>query len=491
MASDASNYEHEGTTLQGFQIGRLLGVGPVACTHVGTQTALARTVCLRMLRPAYVRHETHVAEFLEGGRNAARLLHANILPIFNVISEGDAHGIAQEYIDAPTLQSFDRTNPLSVDNVLDIGADLIDALEFAHAQGVVHGNLRPCNIFLNEDRKIRIADFAPGRRYLIPRSVADPRVPYMAPELFSNQPPGWVSDAFSVGCVLYFLLTGRTPYPAEAIFAGTAGAEPPTPPSASSLNPAVRPPLDDQLQRMLAWHPSSRPQTMHALDAEWRTMTGAILALEQSRSSIRIDLDAPDKRRYRRLRAEMQVELSVLHATPEMTGKLEGMIRNLSENGAYVPTPSPLPAGTIVSLAFRLAEKEGAWIRAVGVVRWVEETRASRGMGVQFLQVTTEDRSQLRDYVDDAMLTEMIRVLTATPLHRKFLRRLVIDAAGRPMGMQELLRGTGAGQTLALRALRDFEQFRVVRLEGETVHPQPLSPRVGEILLAAGRRVPR
>lgn len=490
MPPDASHYEYEGVTLQGFRIERLRGVGPVACTYVGTQTALARTVCIRMLRPAYVQHQTHVAEFLEGGRNAARLLHANILPIFNVLSEGDAHGIAQEFIDAPTLQSFDRTQPLSVDDVLDIGADLIDALEFAHAQGVVHGNLRPCNIFLNEDRKIRIADFAPGRRYLIPHSVADPRVPYMAPELFSNQPPGWASDAFSVGCVLYFLLTGRTPYPADAIVSGAAGAVPDCPPP-SSFNPAVRPPLDAQLQRMLGWHPSTRPQTMRALDAEWRAMTGALLALEQSRSSLRMDLDAPDKRRYRRLRAEMQVDLSVVHATPEMTEKLEGMIRNLSENGAYVPTPSPLPAGTIVSLSFRLTEKSEAWIRAVGVVRWVEETRASRGMGVQFLQVTTEDRTQLQEYVDDAMLTEMIRVLTATPLHRKFLRRLVIDAGGRPMSMQELLRGTGAGQTLALRALRDFEQFRVIRLEGETVHPQPLSPRVGEILLAAGRRVPR
>lgn len=490
MVKEISPYEYEGTTIQGFRIDRLRGTGPVTCTFSGTQTALARTVSLRMLRPAYARHATHVAEFLEGGRTAARLLHASILPIFNVISDGDLHCIAQEYLDAPTLQTFDRDHPLSIEQVLDIGAELIDALEFAHGQGVVHANLRPCNIFLDGESKIRIADFAPGRRYLVPGSLADPRVPYMAPELFSNQAPGWVSDIFSVGCVLYVLLTGRTPYPAEAIFSGGVGEAPACPP-ASALNPSVRPPLDAQLRRMLGWHPTSRPQTMRALAADWRGMIGELLALEQSRSSIRIDLGAPDKRRYRRLRSEMQVEVSVLHATPEMTGKLEGMVGNISENGAYVPTRTPLPVGTIVSLSFRLAENREAWIRAIGVVRWLEETRASRGMGVQFIQVTTEDRTQLREFVDDVMLTEMIRVLTATPLHRKFLRRLVIDAGGRPMTLQELLRGTGAGQTLALRALKDFEQFRVVRLEGEVVHPQPLGPRVGEILFAAGRRVPR
>ncbi len=466
-----------GTRLGGYRVDAWIGEGPRALVYRACQVALGRMVALKLLKRDFVMNAERISDYLEAARSASSLIHPNVIQVYDVVSMGDIHFSAVELAEAETLDTWisERRSP-PIDLALSLARQACEALRYAHDAARVHGNLCPANVFVGPGERIRLADFC-----LHPFLPSDPpsdvtdlwRASYVAPEVLRGEEATAQSDFFGLAAVLYHVIVGEPPYAVEEVKARVLGRAPsPSPPSARQIHPAVPSGMSDLLARMLTPDLSARPKDAVEVLAE---MEGVAEAVGQGAGPERVRewmeaearLPPPNRRSYRRMRGDVEVSLTPRKTSQDSAVMLLAKLRDLSENGAFVATDSPLPVGSFVTLEFGLQPGKGE-VRVLGVVRWVEAKEPGPGMGVQFLEVSTTDRRNLRDYVDERILDEMVRALTRTQLHRTILQ-ILLNSWGQRLSFARLLSVTGASQTLLRRTLADFERYTLARVDADAV----------------------
>src|SRR6187551_486870 len=182
---------------------------------------LERTVALKILHEQYTRYEDYVERFRREARAVAQLAHPNIV---TVIDRGEDEGrqfIVFEYIDGKTLkQIVDAEGPLPIDEVLALGIEIGSGLAFAHERGIVHRDVKPQNVLLNGDGRAKVTDFGIARSLDVQHGMTQTGTvlgtsDYIAPEQAQGQRVDEHSDVYSLGVVLYELLTSEVPFPGE------------------------------------------------------------------------------------------------------------------------------------------------------------------------------------------------------------------------------------------------------------------------------------
>ena len=248
-----------------YHIERELGEGGMATVYLAEDLRHGRKVALKVLKPelaAVVGGERFLAEI----KTTANLQHPNILPLFDSGEAGGFLFFAMPYIEGETLRHrLDRDKQLPVDEAVRIASEVADALQVAHAQGVVHRDIKPANILLSHGRPL-VADFGialavsaagGGRLTETGLSVGTPY--YMSPEQASaDREPSAASDVYSLGCVLYEMLVGEPPFTgatAQAVLAKILTAEAPAP---TAGRPAIPPHVDAVVRRALERLPADR-----------------------------------------------------------------------------------------------------------------------------------------------------------------------------------------------------------------------------------------
>ncbi|MCX7934633.1 MAG: PilZ domain-containing protein, partial [Planctomycetota bacterium] len=212
-----------------------------------------------------------------------------------------------------------------------------------------------------------------------------------------------------------------------------------------------------------------------------KTSISPAAALGRGASPASAEEEYVERRRYRRLPAEMVVKVSERATAKDSAILLFSRAANIGENGIFVKCASPLAVGTFVDIELAL-EGQKSIVKAVGVVRWMRASGAEPGMGIQFLQVATADRQQLRDFLEERTAAEIVRRLMQSPAHRAILK-LVVCHWGQKITLEQLGRVAGASRPILLRALADFEKEKVVRVGGEEVLcVRPESPRLAALL---------
>ena len=194
--------------------------GGMATVYLAMDTRLDRQVALKVMHAELARDEEFVRRFIGEAKSVARLSHQNVVAVFDQGSDGPFLYLAMEYVPGRTLKEMlrerGRFTPAAA---LDIMAGVLDGLAAAHASGIVHRDVKPENVLLTADGRMKVADFglaraqaaaAHTRAGLIIGTVA-----YLAPELVTGGGPGPRSDVYSAGVVLFELLTGRQPYTGE------------------------------------------------------------------------------------------------------------------------------------------------------------------------------------------------------------------------------------------------------------------------------------
>jgi serine/threonine-protein kinase len=258
-------------TLGRYQIADRIGQGAMGIVYRARDPIIDRIVALKTIDP----HLSGDAlrefnqRFFHEAKSAGRLNHPNIVTIHDA---GEADGvayIAMEYLEGPSLRQLLDDHPsLPVSRILEIGAQVARGLAYAHEHGVVHRDVKPANVILVHGRRPKITDFGIAR--VASGGVAAAGDPagspkYMSPEQIRGEALDGRSDLFSLGAVLYELLTGKQPFTGEsvdAIVAAVLEAEPPPP---SALNPRVPVEVDRVLARMLAKRPEDRYTTARRL----------------------------------------------------------------------------------------------------------------------------------------------------------------------------------------------------------------------------------
>lgn len=209
-----------GSQINDYQVLRRLGRGGMSDVYVALHQSLDRQVALKVLRRQLANDSEYVERFRREARAAARLNHPNIVQVYEVGRAGDHHYIAQELIDGLNLKErVERRGPLEPDEAIEILRAVSSALAIAHQAGITHRDIKPENILQSIRGDIKVADFGLARLGVggdltqAGLTMGTPR--YMSPEQVQGKSVGPSSDLYSLGCTLYFLLTGRPPFDAE------------------------------------------------------------------------------------------------------------------------------------------------------------------------------------------------------------------------------------------------------------------------------------
>jgi len=220
VGGDTSAANLIGTRLGDYQVLRRLGRGGMADVYVALHQSLDRQVALKVLRRKLANDTEYVERFRREARAAAKLSHPNIVQVYEVGREGDHHYIAQELVDGPNLRErVESHGPLSIEDAIAVLRAVTLALMAAHRMGIIHRDIKPENILQSRHGDIKVADFGLARLEggcdltQAGLTMGTPR--YMSPEQVQGKAIDHRSDLYSLGCSLYFLLSGQPPFDAD------------------------------------------------------------------------------------------------------------------------------------------------------------------------------------------------------------------------------------------------------------------------------------
>jgi eukaryotic-like serine/threonine-protein kinase len=249
-------------------IGRA-GSGGMAEVYRARDELLGREVALKVLNRRLSTDKTFVERFRREAQSAANLNHPNVVSLFDYGSDGGTYYIVMEFIDGQPLADIVRSEgPLMPERAAEIAADVAGALDRAHAAGLVHRDIKPSNIMINSQGQTKVTDFGiaramttDGEQTMTQTGMVIGTAAYLSPEQAQGHPVDPRSDVYSLGVVLYEMLTGGPPFTGDTPLsvAYKHVRENPAPPS--TINPDVHSELDAIVMKALAKNPDNRYQT--------------------------------------------------------------------------------------------------------------------------------------------------------------------------------------------------------------------------------------
>src|SRR5437660_687133 len=252
-----------GTIIDGrYRVISRLGSGGMADVYLAADELLGRLLAVKLLHPHFAADHEFVERFKREASSAAALSHPNIVGIFDRGEWQGTYYIAMEYVAGRSLKVIVREQgALEPGAAIDIVVQILRAARFAHRRGVIHRDLKPHNVILDEEDRARVTDFGIARAGASDMTLTGSimgTAQYLAPEQAQGDAVSAASDLYSIGVVLYELLTGTVPFEGEtavAIAFKQVSAQPRPP---SELNPAVPASLDAVVLRALAKDPAQR-----------------------------------------------------------------------------------------------------------------------------------------------------------------------------------------------------------------------------------------
>jgi eukaryotic-like serine/threonine-protein kinase len=259
-----------------YELGPVLGQGGMAKVHQGLDRQLGRQVAIKVLAPPFDRDREFVERFQREARAAAGLSHPNIVAVFDSGSDDGTHYIVTELVEGETLADrLRRDGPMPQAEAVAVAVDIARALAAAHERGLIHRDIKPGNVMLLPDARVKVVDFgiarAAGSDTLTNTGVVLGSTAYLSPEQASGQPVDERADLYALGCVLYEMLTGRVPFSADTPIATMYRHvnEDPPPPSTFAPIPSE---LEDIVMRALEKEPKRRFASASELEAALLTV---------------------------------------------------------------------------------------------------------------------------------------------------------------------------------------------------------------------------
>jgi serine/threonine-protein kinase len=305
-APDGDNNNNKlapGTALGRYEIVNLLGVGGMGEVYLAKDGQLDRKVAIKILNKKYESNEANVRRFEQEAKAASALNHPNILTIHEIGEQDGAHYIVSEFVDGHRLRTVLEKESLELPRILSIVVQIAEALSAAHAARIVHRDIKPENIVIRNDGYAKVLDF--GLAKLLPehtsligledatlkqnqtaKGLILGTVSYMSPEQAKGEAVDARTDIFSLGVLLYEMVTGRTPFTASSTSETLANLISRDPDPMSRYEASVPGELERIVNKMLRKNPDERYQTMKGLLADIRELKDRItLEKKLSRTS--------------------------------------------------------------------------------------------------------------------------------------------------------------------------------------------------------------
>ena len=261
-----------------YEIEKVVGTGGMGVVLKAYDTELHRVVAVKVLLPHLASSGAARRRFSREAQAAAAVVHDHVIPIYNVESDGNIPYLVMQYVPGDSLQArIDEHGPLDVPEILRIARQAAAGLAAAHDQGVIHRDVKPANLLLEDSLdRVLISDFGLARTVddatLTRTGIVAGTPHYMSPEQASGEVIDFRTDLFSLGSVLYFMCTGRPPFRADAPMAvlNRICHAPHRP--VDEVNPAIPVDLADIVERLLAKAPARRFSSARELEARLSTI---------------------------------------------------------------------------------------------------------------------------------------------------------------------------------------------------------------------------
>ncbi|MFB7720632.1 MULTISPECIES: Stk1 family PASTA domain-containing Ser/Thr kinase [unclassified Nocardia] len=329
-----------------YELGEIIGFGGMSEVHKARDLRLGRDVAIKVLRADLARDPTFYLRFKREAQNAAALNHPAIVAVYDTgeaeIDGGPLPYIVMEYVDGDTLRDIVRgKGPMAPRRAMEIIADVCAALDFSHRNGIVHRDMKPANIMINRAGAVKVMDFG------IARALADSSNPmtqtaavigtaqYLSPEQARGEQVDARSDVYSVGCVLFEILTGEPPFTGDSPVAVAYQHVREDPRLPSHVHPGVPRELDSVVLKAMSKNPANRYQTAAEMRADLIRVLGGqkptapMVMNDEDRNSF-LDDDLPPPRSYRTVERRDDTTEQELVAPADGGGRRIGLIAALA-----------------------------------------------------------------------------------------------------------------------------------------------------------------
>jgi eukaryotic-like serine/threonine-protein kinase len=261
-----------------YEVGEILGFGGMSEVHLARDLRLSRDVAIKVLRADLARDPSFYLRFRREAQNAAALNHPAIVAVYDTgeaeTPTGPLPYIVMEYVDGVTLRDIVHSDgPMDSTRAIEVIADACQALNFSHQHGIIHRDVKPANIMISKTGAVKVMDFGIARAIADANSVTQTAAvigtaQYLSPEQARGEKVDARSDVYSLGCVLYEVLTGEPPFVGDSPVAVAYQhvREDPIPPS--QRNPDISADLDAVVLKALAKNPDNRYQTAAEMRAD-------------------------------------------------------------------------------------------------------------------------------------------------------------------------------------------------------------------------------
>jgi eukaryotic-like serine/threonine-protein kinase len=276
-----------------YDLEGLVEHGGMSSVYLGYDRMLERNVALKVLHPQYKDDPEYVERFRREARAVAQLSHPHIV---TVIDRGVSDGhqfIVFEYVEGENLkQLLERTGPMPVQRVIELGIQIADALAFAHARDIVHRDVKPQNILIDHAGDAKVTDFGIARTLDVERGVTQTGTVlgtsnYLSPEQAEGAPVTPASDVYSLGVVLYELLTGEVPFRGDSLVVVAMKHVTEHPPALLDQRRDVPPRLAAAVEHALEKSPDRRFPSMDAFATELRRCLDGLGDADLERTIVR------------------------------------------------------------------------------------------------------------------------------------------------------------------------------------------------------------
>jgi tetratricopeptide (TPR) repeat protein len=369
-----------------------LGEGGMGVVFKAHDTLLDRPVAIKSLSPHLLSHDG-LKRLLHEAQAAARLTHPNIVAIYDIVDEGEARLIVMEYVQGQTLRSL---IPLPWQRAVDIAVDICRALAFAHGRGIVHRDIKPENIIVTPDGTAKLMDFglarSEGRSRLTQTGLIVGTVVYMGPEQAVSGQADARTDLYSLGCVMYQMITGRPPFEADdpiSVISMHVNVPPVAP---RFYTPEIPPALESIILRLLAKDPAQRYASAEELSTILNSALAPVEAPPEVASAVEAQLAVPTL-------LEMMVRGRLVDREEEL-GTLKGSLESmLSGRGQVVLVGGEPGIGKT-----RLAQELLVYARLRGCVAVVGRC-FEQEVTIPYLPIAEALRAMIRQITDDQLQT--------------------------------------------------------------------------------------